>query len=123
MRFKFATIEVKDLEKSFKFYTDVLDLSLVRRFSPREGVEIIFLEDRNGNQLELIEDQNVRDYIEERASKVQLSYEVDSLQKTMRFLASQSVEIVGGPVDIQTGRFIIIEDPDGVRIGLFEENK
>lgn len=87
MRFKFATIEVKDLEKSFKFYTDVLDLSLVRRFSPREGVEIIFLEDRNGNQLELIEDQNVRDYIEERASKVQLSYEVDSLQKNDAFFS------------------------------------
>ena len=123
MRFKFATIEVKDLEKSFKFYTDVLDLSLVRRFSPREGVEIIFLEDRKGNQLELIEDQSVKEYLEQRSSKVQLSYEVKSLKKTMRFLASQSVEIVGGPVDIQTGRFITIEDPDGVRIGLFEENK
>ncbi|MCC3144920.1 VOC family protein [Halanaerobium sp. Z-7514] len=123
MRFKFATIEVKDIEKSFKFYTDVLDLSLVRRFSPREGVEIIFLEDRQGNQLELIEEEDVKNYIEARASKVQLGYEVESLEKTMRFLASQSIEIVGGPVDIQTGRFITIEDPDGVRIGLFEENK
>jgi len=52
MDFIFNTIEVSDIDKSFNFYKDILNLKLSRRFSPIEGVEIIFLEDGKGYELE-----------------------------------------------------------------------
>ncbi len=45
MEFLFNTIEVADLDKSYEFYNEILNLEVVRKIEPEKGVKIIFLED------------------------------------------------------------------------------
>jgi len=120
MNFKFVTIEVKDLEASLDFYTDIIKLKQQRRFEPREGVEIAFLEDEEGNQLELIENHFIKEELDDRSSKVQINFDIENIEDTIKFINKQGLKLKDGPVEIPNGRFITLEDPDGVRIGLFE---
>ncbi|MFO7814325.1 MAG: VOC family protein [Halanaerobiales bacterium] len=120
MEFLFNTVEVSDIEKSFEFYKKILGLELARRIKPREGMEIIFLEDKQGHTVELLEykDQNV-DY---RAGKsnIKMGFAVDDLDKTIEFLNKEGIDIIKGPVPIENGRFVDITDPDRIKIGLYD---
>ncbi|HKL12042.1 MAG TPA: VOC family protein [Halanaerobiales bacterium] len=120
MDFLFNTIEVSKLEKSFDFYTEILNLEVARRIEPEEGVKIVFLEDQNKNTIELIEREGRVKPIEEKESKIKMGFGVDNLDKTIEFLKRKDIEIKAGPFQIKGGRFINIEDPDGVMIGLYE---
>ena len=99
-----------------------LNLKLSRRFSPIEGVEIIFLEDGKGYELELITYKNHKNSCKEKESKIKMGFEIENLDVTIDFLKDKNIEIKEGPVMIKGGRFINIEDPDGVMIGLFQFN-
>ena len=55
MQINFITIHTSDLEKSIDFYRLVLGMQVSRRFSPRPGMEIAFM-DGGGIQLEFIRD-------------------------------------------------------------------
>jgi lactoylglutathione lyase len=120
MEFLFNTIEVSDIEKSFEFYKNVIELELVRRIKPQDNMEIIFLEDEKGNTVELVDykDQSVED----RAGKsnIKMGFAVQDLDKTIEFLNKEGIEIIEGPVPIENGRFVDITDPDGIKIGLYD---
>ncbi len=120
MNFLFPTIEVEDLDKSMTFYMDIIKLEEERLFKPREGVEIAFLRDVDGNLVELIENRHIKENLDDRSSKVQLGFEVDNLEETIKFLNENGIHLESGPVDISEGRFITVRDPDGVRIALFD---
>jgi lactoylglutathione lyase len=120
MNFLFNTIEVSDIDKSYQFYTEIIELKLSRRFKPSEDVEIIFLEDKKGSSVELIEYKNQESYEKNNKSKIKMGFGVDNLDKTINFLKEKDIEIKEGPVQIKDGRFVNIKDPDGVMIGLYE---
>ena len=122
MDFLFNTIEVADIEKSFQFYTEILNLKLSRRFEPRSGVEIIFLEDEQGNNVELIEYKEQQNPDSKKESKIKMGFGVEDLDQTIEFLNDKKIAIKEGPIQIKDGRFINIEGPDGVMIGLYEFN-
>lgn len=122
MDFLFNTIEVADIEKSLQFYTEILNLELARRFKPRPGVEIIFLEDEQGNNVELIEYKERKNPDSKKESKIKMGFGVEDLDQTIKFLNDKKIAIKEGPIQIKDGRFINIEDPDGVMIGLYEFN-
>ncbi|MTI71372.1 MAG: VOC family protein [Firmicutes bacterium] len=119
MKFKFNTILVKELSESLKFYTDILNLKTVDKFSPNEGINIVFLKDDDGNKFELIENK-MENKSFDRKSIVTLGFDVENLDKTMYFLKQNNIKIAKGPITIPNGRFIVIEDPNGVGIGLYE---
>lgn len=120
MEFLFNTIEVSDIEKSFEFYKKVIGLELARRIEPQEGMEIIFLEDKKGNTVELV-DYKVQK-VEDKAGKsnIKMGFAVDDLDKTIEFLNKEGIDIIEGPVPIENGRFVDITDPDGIKIGLYD---
>lgn len=122
MKFLFTTISVKNMEESFKFYTEVLLLKEIRRFSPQKGVDVIFLQDDANNQVELI--NNVYEkpsFTPEINSIVTLCFSVDDLEKTKEALKEKGIEIKKGPRLLPNGgSFIIIDDPNGIEIGLYE---
>ena len=120
MEFLFNTIEVADLDQSCEFYTEVLNLEVVRRIEPEEGVKIIFLEDGEENTVELIERSGESKADKAKESKIKMGFGVEDLDQTIRFLQGKGIAIKEGPVQIKGGRFINIEDPDGVMIGLYE---
>lgn len=43
MKVSYATIALEDLEESVESYTNILELKEMRRFSPYEGMTIVFL--------------------------------------------------------------------------------
>ena len=120
MEFLFNTIEVSDIERSFEFYKKVIGLKVARRIKPQDNMEIIFLEDENGNTVELVDykDQSVED----RAGKsnIKMGFAVEDLDKTIEFLKKEDIDIIEGPIPIENGRFIDITDPDGIKIGLYD---
>ena len=59
MKFCWATIMVKDMEESLKFYQEIVGLKVDRRFEAGPGVEIVFL--GNGEtKVELICDEKIK---------------------------------------------------------------
>lgn len=122
MDFLFNTISVSDIEKSMQFYTEILNLNLSRRFQPRPGVEIVFLEDEKVSCVELIEHEDQETPNNKKESKIKMGFEVKNLNDTIDFLKTKNIKIQEGPVKIKDGRFINIQDPDGVMIGLYEFN-
>jgi len=122
MKFLFTTISVKNMEESFKFYTELLMLKEVRRFSPQKGVDVVFLEDDDNNQVELMDNIYEKpSFAPEINSVATLCFSVDDLEKTKESLEEKGIKIKKGPRPLPNGgSFIIIDDPNGIEIGLYE---
>lgn len=54
MKIAFMTIGTNDMDASVLFYTEALNFALTNRMSPSPGVELAFLKDPSGVQIELI---------------------------------------------------------------------
>ncbi|MBU3875033.1 VOC family protein [Faecalicatena sp. AGMB00832] len=119
MKFIFATIHVKNLEDSIRFYEEVIGLKLVRRFPGGPKTEIAFLADGPA-ELELIcnKDEELSQYGEYPS----LGFEVDDLDQAMEVMKAQGVEIVSGPIQPNPKtRFFFIQDPDGLHLEIIEQ--
>lgn len=122
MKIGFTTIRVKDMEESLKFYTELLELKEVSRFSPQKGVDIVFLKDEDNNMIELIKDSSA-DKLEgsKAASVVSIGFKVNSLNEIVKKIKSKNIKILRGPIEVPSGeRFIFIKDPNGVEIEFIE---
>ena len=119
MKFIFATVHVKDLEKSIHFYENVIGLTLVRRFSGGAGVEIAFLADGPA-ELELICNQN--ETLSDYGPYPSLGFKVEDLDQAMEEIKAQGIKIVSGPVQPNPAtRFFFITDPDGLHLEIIEQ--
>lgn len=119
MKFIFATIHVKDLERSIRFYEDVIGLKTVRRFPGGPDMEIAFLADGPA-EIELICNKNNTPL--KYGEYPSLGFEVDDLNEAMEKMKSQNIEIVSGPVQPNPAtRFFFINDPDGVSLEIIEQ--
>lgn len=115
---KYTTIIVRNLEESLKFYTEVLGLVKVNKFSPEEGVTISFLKDSESNLIELLEDKNL---LEEdfRESRVSIGFGVEDLDDTLKTLKEKGIEIIREIIETPgDGKLAFIKDPNGVEIGI-----
>ena len=122
MNIKFVTITVKSLAESIKFYENVLNLKVVRKFTPVNGTNIAFLKGDESAMLELIEYTN-KSTVDEiyNESKVSIGFTVLDLNETIKELELKEVEIIRGPIKTPGGeKFIFIKDPNGVEIELIE---
>lgn len=121
IRFTYTGIEVKDLEESLKFYTQILKMKLLDRHKiPETGGEVAALQSEGSNQfLEL-------NYYPRRPKKYvpgdgldHLAFEVDNVLAEMRRLnrlgyrTKRSVE--------QRAKFVVgfVEDPNGLWLELY----
>lgn len=122
MNLKFITIAVKDLEESIKFYSEIMGLKEVKKFSPQEGINIVFLKDEQSGTIELIQYENRPQNNEHiRESMVSIGFQVEDLDKTIYLLKDKGVKIIRGPIEVPSGeKFIFIKDPNGVEIELIQ---
>ena len=114
MKFCWVTINVKDLEESLSFYTDIVGLTVNRRMTPMPGTEIAFL-GSGETEVELI--RNEQNANPSHGRDVSLGFEVASLDERIRMLKEKGVSEIQGP--FQPGpraKFIYITDPNGVSI-------
>ncbi|HHY59553.1 MAG TPA: VOC family protein [Clostridia bacterium] len=118
MSFCWATITVKDLEESLRFYQEIVGLTLDRRFQAGPGLEIAFLGDGE-TKVELIANREVKEV--NIGPHISLGFKVDSLDDKIAFVRERGIPIHSGPFqpNPQT-RFFFIQDPNGLKIQFVE---
>ncbi len=111
MRVKNSVIAVENLEESAKFYTEVLGMDEVRRFSPRPGLTIAFFKGEGEAAIELVQGE------EGKMGLYMVGIEVDDMDDEIAKLKSNGVELIRGPFGEPGGpKIAFINGPDGVEI-------
>ena len=115
MMVKNSVIAVDNLEESARFYTDILGLEEVRRFSPRPGLLIAFFKGEGEATVELIEGE------EGKNGLYMIGMEVQDMDEEVAKLNSKGVELSGGPFGEPGGpKIAFLKGPDGVEIELIQ---
>jgi len=118
MKYLWTTLHVTDLERSLKFYQEVVGLPFQTRFSP-PGSEIVFLGDGE-TKIELIRDIKIP--VVDLGAHGSLGFAVANLEEALAHVKAHGVAVTAGP--IQAGprtRFFFVKDPDGMTIQFVEE--
>ena len=118
MQFLWCTINVMDIEASIRFYTQIVGLSVTRRFS-EPGAELAFLGDGE-TKLELIQGKAVP----ASGGGVSIGFKVESLEEKMDFVQSHGVPVHSGPfAPSPRTRFFFVADPDGILVQFVEQKQ
>ncbi|NIQ02826.1 MAG: VOC family protein [Nitrospinaceae bacterium] len=112
---------VSDMEKSIRFYTEVLGFKLLERKTSPRGSQLAFLQaPGTDSELELCSFPE-SGQVEVPEDLVHLAFQVDNLEESMDRLKQANVPITEGPVETSSGtRFLFTEDPDRYEIELME---
>lgn len=116
-------IRVTDLERSVRFYTEILGLTEARRkVLEKADATLVFLVDETGHHaIELTFNHDGRAY--ELGNQFgHLAFGVPDLDAAQAELAAYGVEFTRGPYTVSAGgnRIAFIKDPDGIEIELIE---
>ena len=116
-------IRVADLDRSVRFYTEVLGLrEQRRRVLEKADATLVFLADEAGHHaIELTYNHDGRAY--ELGNQFgHLALAVPDLDQAREELARHGVEFTRGPYTVSAGgsRIAFLRDPDGIEIELIE---
>jgi lactoylglutathione lyase len=115
VKVKNSVVAVENLEESARFYTDILGLEEVRRFSPRHGLTISFFKGEGEATIQLIEGE------EGKKGLYMVGIEVDDLDEEVAKLKAKGAELTRGPLGAPGGpKIAFLEGPDGVEIELIQ---
>ena len=118
MMVKNVAIAVKDMEESTKFYTEILGMEEVRRFSPQPGLTIALFKGEGEAMIELIENE------ENKKGLFLVGMEVEDMDAEVANLKIKGIELTRGPFGAPSGpRVAFLNAPDGVEIELIENMK
>jgi glyoxylase I family protein len=109
-----------DLEKSIKFYTEVLGFKLKERFKvespPLEEVAFLQLGD---TMLEFLKVKDPAATSEEwQVGYKRMALEVEYMDKAVVYLASKGIKPIWDPIDLGKSKRAEVKDPDGLSIEL-----
>ena len=118
MRYCWTTLHVRDMEKSIRFYSEVIGLEMVKEMNPSSDMKIVFL-GKGETQIELIWERNSE--ASEIGKNISLGFETDSLDDTTQFLEDKNISIFAGPFRPNPFiKFLYVLDPNGVKIQFVE---
>ena len=124
MKFRHAMIRVKDVDKSIKFYTELLNM----KFSHKQRLndcELYYLDDESGSvQLELTyNDETPADGYSVGENFGHFAFSCDSLDKFSENLHSLGYKYWYEPFDVtgKGSKIAFLKDPDGNEIELVEK--
>jgi len=120
-KFLHTRMRVSDMERTLKFYREVLGLEVVeQKVSPR-GSHLAFLAVPNSEELIELCSFPTSGPVRVQEDLVHLAFEVDDLDRAIQELQNQCVPITDGPTQSSSGsRFIFIDAPDGYEIELIQ---
>ena len=115
---------VNDLERTVKFYREVLGLEEIRRHKSPRGSELVFL--RTPGSAEEIEITCFPGSgpVQVQPDLTHLAFEVASLEEFGRHLAGLGLKYSDGPTTSSSGTtFAFIDAPEGYEIELIQKGK
>ena len=114
-------MRVSDMEETLRFYKDILGLEVVERKRSPRGSDLAFLKTPNSDELIELCSFPSSGKVQVPEDLVHLAFEVDDLDKTMRYLKEKGIPITDGPTTTSSGsRFCFIDAPDRYEIELIE---
>ena len=121
MKFIHSTVYTKDLDRSIKFYEEVMGLKLNNRFKTPDDKEIAFMDAGNGVQLEFI--QYANGYAPAIDKQPTWAFEADDFEAMLKFIEeSDEFRVEQGPVEVPGERFFFY-DINGVYVQIMEHKK
>ena len=113
---------VNDLERTVKFYRDVLGLAEVRRHKSPRGAELAFLRAPGGNEESEICFLPASEPVKVQPDLTHLAFEVDDLTEFEKHLAKHGLKFSDGPTTTSSGnRIAFVDAPEGYEIELIEK--
>lgn len=107
------------MEESIRFYEEVMDFKLDRKFSPHTGTTIAFLSSEGECKIELIDRGEPTDNTN---CHISIGFSVDDMEKVFSHLKSHNTEIVFEPQTMPNGvKLMQAKDPNGVLLGFAQE--
>ncbi len=121
MKFCWATIRIKDLDRSLEFYKEIVGLEISQRMDMGEGKTIVFL-GPGETKLEMIYNKEYKDI--DFGDSISLGFEVDSVDEKIEFIKSKGLKIHSGPFSpVPSTKFFYVLDPNGLKIQFVENIK
>jgi lactoylglutathione lyase len=115
---------VNDLERTVKFYRDVLGLREIRRHKSPRGSELVFMKAPESEELIELCYFPSSGPVQVQPDLTHLAFEVDSLEEFGKHLASLGVQYSDGPILKENGSgFAFIDAPEGYEIELMQPAK
>ena len=115
---------VDDLEKTVRFYKEVLGREETRRHKSPRGSELVFLKAPESEELIEICSYPASGPVQVQADLTHLAFEVDSLESFGKHLASLGLEYSDGPTLKEDGSgFAFIDAPEGYEIELMQRGR
>ncbi len=113
---------VDDLERTVRFYRDVLGLAEVRRHTSPRGSQLVFLKaPESREEIEICHFPG-SDPMQVQPDLTHLAFEVDSLEEFAKHLAQHGLKYSDGPTTSSSGTmFAFIDAPEGYEIELIQK--
>ena len=113
---------VNDLERTVKFYKDILGLEELRRHKSPRGSELAFLKAPESDEQIEITHFPGSGPVQVQPDLTHLAFEVGSLEEFAKHLAKHGLKYSDGPTTTSTGTvFAFIDAPEGYEIELIQK--
>jgi lactoylglutathione lyase len=123
-RLNHTRYRVNNLERTIKFYKEVLGLEELRRHKSPRGSELVFLKAPESEELIEICSFPASGPVQVQPDLTHLGFEIESLEEFGQHLASLGLKYSDGPtLRPGGGGFAFIDAPEGYEIELIEMSK
>ena len=113
---------VNDLERTVKFYCDVLGLTEIKRHKSPRGSELVFLKTAGSEELIELCSYPAAGPVTVQPDLTHLAFEVDDLAAFEKHLAAHGLKYSDGPITSSAGTtFAFIDAPEGYEIELIQK--
>jgi lactoylglutathione lyase len=117
MKFCWCTLHIKNLEKSRRFYEDIVGLKVDRMIDA--GLRQILFMGEGETQIELVHEPEKRRI--DVGKDISLGFQVESLDEMIAFVEERGIKIEAGPMQPNPHvKFFYVKDPDGLMIQFVE---
>ena len=114
-------MRVNDLERTVKFYEEVLGLKVARRHTSPRGAQLVFLQAPNSDEEIEICQLSGSPKVKVQPDLVHLAFAVDDLQAFAAELALKGYSLSDGPTRTSSGSLIaFIDAPEGYEVELIQ---
>lgn len=112
---------LNDLDRSVKFYKEVLGLEEVRRHKSPRGSELVFLKTPGSEELIELCSFPASGPVQVQPDLTHLAFQVENLEQYGKHLAAHGIKYSDGPHYKETGGgFAFIDAPEGYEIELIQ---